>query len=134
MTLTAVASVVHPATGTDQATGTDLATGAWRPVCPLDALEPLHAEAALVDQEQVALVRLPSDQVMAVSHWDPYAKAYVMARGIVGSKAGRPTLASPLHKQVYDLATGACLTDPTLELVTYPVRITDRMVEVRRAA
>jgi nitrite reductase (NADH) small subunit len=106
---------------------------AWQPVCPLDTLEPLWAEAAYVDGEQVALVRLPSDEVVAVSHWDPHARAYVMARGIVGSRGGRPTLASPLHKQVYDLATGECLTDPALRLAVFPVRVRDRIVEVRAA-
>jgi nitrite reductase (NADH) small subunit len=106
---------------------------AWQPVCPLDTLEPLWAEAAYVDGEQVALVRLPSDEVVAVSHWDPHARAYVMARGIVGSRGGRPTLASPLHKQVYDLATGECLTDPALRLPVFPVRVRDRVVEVRAA-
>ncbi|MFC0249086.1 nitrite reductase small subunit NirD [Citricoccus parietis] len=123
MTLTAVHPDTHPATH---------ATTDWQPVCPLEALEPLWAEAALVDHEQVAVVRLPSDEVVAVSHWDPYAKAHVMARGIVGSRGGRPTLTSPLHKQVYDLATGECLTDPALRLATFPVRVRDGIVAVGR--
>jgi nitrite reductase (NADH) small subunit len=125
MTLTAI----HPA----PAPATTSTAPAWHPVCPLDRLEPLWAEAALVAGEQVAVVRLPSDEVVAVSHWDPYAQAPVMARGIVGSRQGRPTLASPLHKQVYDLATGECLTDPTLRLATFAVRVRDRIVEVRAA-
>jgi nitrite reductase (NADH) small subunit len=128
MTLTAI----HPAPAPTAATATDTAT-VWHPVCPLDRLEPLWAEAALVAGEQVAVVRLPSDEVIAVSHWDPYANAPVMARGIVGSRQGRPTLASPLHKQVYDLTTGRCLTDPALRLATFPVRVRDRIVEVRAA-
>lgn len=130
MTLTAI----HPAPATATTTTATTATApAWHPVCPLDRLEPLWAEAALVAGEQVAVVRLPSDEVVAVSHWDPYADAPVMARGIVGSRQGRPTLASPLHKQVYDLATGECLTDPTLRLATFAVRVRDRIVEVRAA-
>ncbi|QCU77424.1 nitrite reductase small subunit NirD [Citricoccus sp. SGAir0253] len=132
MTLTAI----HPASST--AARPVLATASpsvrsWHPVCPLDRLEPLWAEAALVAGQQVALVRLPSDEVLAVSHWDPYAHAPVMARGIVGSRGGRPTLASPLHKQVYDLGTGQCLTDPGLRLATFGVRVRDRIVEVRAA-
>lgn len=125
MTLTAI----HPA----PTVATAATVPAWYPVCPLDRLEPLWAEAALVAGEQVAVVRLPSDEVVAVSHWDPYAEAPVMARGIVGSRQGRPTLASPLHKQVYDLATGECLTDPALRLPTFAVRVRDRIVEVRAA-
>ena len=61
---------------------------------------------------------------------DPYAQAPVMARGIVGSRDGEPTLASPLHKQVYSLATGQCLSDPTLSLRTFPVRVREQMVQV----
>jgi nitrite reductase (NADH) small subunit len=132
MTLTAT----HPASAPPAVTGTTTASepaAAWHPVCPLDRLAPLWAEAALVAGKQMAVVRLPSDEVVAVSHWDPYANVPVMARGIVGSRQGRPTLTSPLHKQVYDLATGQCLTDPALRLATFPVRVRDRIVEVRAA-
>ena len=106
------------------------AADSWHTVCPLGALDPLGGEVALVNGEEVALVRLPSDEVVAVSHWDPYAQAPVMARGIVGSRDGEPTLASPLHKQVYSLATGQCLSDPTLSLRTFPVRVREQMVQV----
>ena len=43
----------------------------------------------------------------------PFSDANVMSRGIVGSP-GRPadTVASPMYKQVFDLATGACLDAP----------------------
>ncbi|WMY78216.1 nitrite reductase small subunit NirD [Citricoccus sp. I39-566] len=132
MTLTApfelAASTAPAATA-----ATAAADAAWQPVCPLDVLEPLWAEAALVHGEQVALVRLPSDEVLAVSHRDPQSEAYVMARGIVGSRNGIPTLASPLHKQVYELSTGRCLTDPDLRIRTFPVRVRDRVVEVLAA-
>ncbi|MEV4900438.1 nitrite reductase small subunit NirD [Citricoccus sp. NPDC055426] len=122
MTLTAAPAVPQPSIA-----------GTWQRVCPLDALEPLWAEAALVRGEQVALVRLPSDEVLAVSHWDPQSEAFVMARGIVGSRDGTPTLASPLHKQVYDLSTGQCLSDPDLRIQTFPVRVRGRIVEVLAA-
>jgi nitrite reductase (NADH) small subunit len=32
-----------------------------------------------------------------------------MSRGIVGSRGDAPTVASPMHKQVFDLRTGICL-------------------------
>jgi nitrite reductase (NADH) small subunit len=53
-----------------------------------------------------------------------------MARGIVGSKGDRPTIASPLHKQVYDLGTGECFTHPELVLSTYRTRVVCGFVEV----
>ena len=46
-----------------------------------------------------------------MDHHDPHTGAPVMARGIVGSRGDRPTIASPLHKQVYDLGTGECFSD-----------------------
>lgn len=106
------------------------AAGEWRAVCPLDELEPLWGEAALLDGVQVALVRLPDDSVYAVDHWDPRAQAHVMARGIIGSAKGRTTVASPIYKQVYDLTTGECLSEPGTALTAYPVKVVDDHVQV----
>jgi nitrite reductase (NADH) small subunit len=53
-----------------------------------------------------------------------------MARGITGSRGARPTLASPLHKEVYDLETGECLGTPGLRLQTFGTRIVAGYVEV----
>ncbi|GAA1821799.1 nitrite reductase small subunit NirD [Nesterenkonia flava] len=103
----------------------------WRQICPLGELEPMWGEAALVGSTQIALVRLPDDRLFAVDHFDPYAKANVMARGIVGSRQGRPTLASPIHKQVYDLETGECLSEEGLRLRTYPVRVVRDHIEIK---
>jgi len=106
-------------------------------------LEPGWGEAAIVGDRQVALIRLPAADtaadpdglVTAVSHRDPATGAHVMARGIVGSREvdgeERPTLASPLHKEVYDLLTGRCYTNEGLALETYPVRVRDGVIEVQ---
>lgn len=102
----------------------------WHRICRLEDLEPFWGEAALLGGVQVALVRLPDDRLFAVDHYDPLAQAHVMARGIVGSKQGRPTLASPINKQVYDLATGKCLSDDSLALRCYPVRVLQGVIEV----
>lgn len=110
----------------------------WRRVCPLTALEPGFGEAALVEGHQVALFRLGGDAVHAVGHLDPATGAAVIARGITGSTrvdgADRPTVASPLHKQVYDLTTGRCVGDPALALPVHPTRVVDGWVEVSFAA
>lgn len=91
----------------------------------------MWGEAALVEGSQIALIRLTDDRIFAVDHWDPVAKANVMARGIVGSKGGTPTLASPIHKQVYSLETGECLSEEGPALGTYEVRAEDGQIEVR---
>ena len=103
----------------------------WTNVCDLDRLEPLWAEAALIDGVQVALVLLPDGHLFAVSNQDPATGSFVMSRGIVGSRGDRPTLASPLHKQVYDLATGECFTSADYALRTFPVRVDHGTVQIQ---
>jgi nitrite reductase (NADH) small subunit len=43
-------------------------------------------------------------------------------------------VASPLLKQVYDLATGECLSEPGPALTTYRTRIVAGFVEIESAA
>lgn len=102
----------------------------WHRVCAIDELEPAWGEAALVGGKQVALFRTTPNEVRAVSHQDPATLSNVMARGIVGSRGSRPTIASPLHKEVYDLETGECFTNPELRLASYATRLVDGYVEV----
>ncbi|MFC7623062.1 nitrite reductase small subunit NirD [Microlunatus sp. GCM10028923] len=112
-----------------------VATRTWIPVCRLDDLEPGWGEAALIIDDhgvpaQVALFRLDDGNVYATSNTDPHTGAEVMARGIVGSRGDAPTIASPLHKEIYDLRTGAGLSDPGLALRSYPVRVIDGTIEL----
>ena len=106
------------------------AAAQWFPVCRLSDLEDSWGEAALVNGQQLALFRVGPDSVFAVSHADPATSANVMARGLVGSRGSTHTIASPLHKEVYSLATGECFGDAGLRLGTYPVRVVDGAVEV----
>jgi nitrite reductase (NADH) small subunit len=97
----------------------------------VEDLEPAWGEAALIAGRQVALFRTVSGEVYAVAQEDPATGAYVMARGITGSRGSRPTLASPLHKEVYDLGTGECLGGaPELRLQTFGTRIVGGYIEV----
>lgn len=102
-------------------------------VCALDRLVPERGAAVLVHGHQVALFRVVDrgrDHVYAVSHHDPFSEANVMARGIVGSSGDRVTVASPMYKQVFDLATGACLTEPDVRLPVWRTRIEEGSVYV----
>lgn len=110
-------------------TGAPTASG-WHRVCAIDELEPAWGEAALVGGKQVALFRTTPNEVLAVSQQDPATLSNVMARGIVGSRGSRPTIASPLHKEVYDLETGECFTNPELRLTSYATRLVDGYIEV----
>ena len=109
-------------------------TTTWATACEVDDLEPGWGEVALFDGRQVALIRIDEQEVYAVDHQDPHTGAPVMARGIVGSRGDRPTIASPLHKQVYDLGTGECFSDGSLALRTYRTRIVGGMIEVELEA
>jgi nitrite reductase (NADH) small subunit len=102
----------------------------WSTVCRMDQLEPFWGEAALIGLEQLAIFLIPDGNLYAVSNRDPATGAYVMSRGIVGSKGDRHTIASPLHKQVYDLETGECFGFPEYSLRTFPLRVTDGAVQV----
>jgi nitrite reductase (NADH) small subunit len=84
----------------------------WTPICRYDRLQPERGVAALVGPAQVAVFRTHDGSVHAIDNFDPYARAHVLSRGIVGSRGDVPTVASPMHKQV-DLRTGQCLTCPT---------------------
>ena len=84
----------------------------------------------MIDGVQVALFLVPDGRLYAVTNRDPATGSFVMSRGIVGSRGDRPTIASPLHKQVYDLATGECFTSTDLALDSYPVRIDGGVVLV----
>ncbi|MGM1029272.1 MAG: nitrite reductase small subunit NirD [Actinomycetota bacterium] len=106
----------------------------WWRICALDALRSERGVAAIVRGQQVAVFRLHDGTVRAVQQADPYAAgANVMSRGLVGTRAGRPSVASPMFKHVFDLETGECLDakgGPALALRAYPVRIVDGVVEV----
>jgi len=103
----------------------------WTVICSCERLEPERGVAALVEGAQIAVFLTHDRQLHAIDNYDPYARAHVLSRGIVGTRGDAPTVASPMHKQVYDLRTGACLDLPGVAVRTYPVRCRDGMVEVQ---
>jgi nitrite reductase (NADH) small subunit len=133
MTMTVDRAGTGRATG-DAPSGQTLEHRRWQRVCRVDELEAGWGEAVLIAERQVALFRLDDSEVYAVDHIDPKTSAPVIARGIVGSKGERCTVASPLLKQVYDLATGECLSEPGPALTTYRTRIVAGFVEIESAA
>lgn len=102
-------------------------------VCAVTDLEVERGRAALIDVQQIALFLLPDGSVRAVDNFDPFSGANVISRGIVGTRGDSATVASPLHKQVFDLATGHCLDSQgkrpvggaDARLRVWPVRVID---------
>jgi nitrite reductase (NADH) small subunit len=102
----------------------------WTVVCRYCDLQPERGVAALIGRLQVALFRTFDGAVYAIGNQDPFTGAYVLSRGIVGSRGEIPTVASPLHKQVFDLRTGTCLDDRAAAAAVYDVRVREGLVEV----
>ena len=107
------------------------ATATWVDVCPVDRILPNRGVCAKVGPFQVAVFRVaPGDELLALSNYDPFSKAYVLSRGIVGSRGDRLKVASPVYKQSFDLRTGECLDDPAVSVATFPVRVIEGRVQV----
>ncbi len=103
----------------------------WVDVCAVDDLVPDRGVCALVGGHQVAVFRVsPTDELYAVSNHDPFSRANVISRGIVGSRGDIPKVASPMYKQNFDLRSGQCLDDLSVALDVYLVRRRAGRVEV----
>jgi nitrite reductase (NADH) small subunit len=101
----------------------EAADAMWTPVCKYSELEPGRGVAALVGGVPVALFRLGDGSLHAVGNLDPFSGASVISRGITGMRAdGTATVASPMYKDVFDLATGVALDAPEVRLPVYAVR------------
>ncbi|MFE3500843.1 nitrite reductase small subunit NirD [Kitasatospora sp. NPDC059146] len=106
----------------------------WQTVCALADLQPGRGVAVLLPEagqvaQQVALFRSRGGELYAVDNLDPFSGAPVLSRGLLGSRGDRPTLTSPMYKQVYDLTDGRCLDEDTAPdgapavLRRWPVRV-----------
>jgi nitrite reductase (NADH) small subunit len=103
----------------------------WTAICRYDDLLPERGVAALVGEEQVAVFRTFDGVLHAIGNRDPFSGAYVLSRGIVGTRGDAPTVASPIFKQVFDLRTGQCLSEPGPAVPVHEVRCADGIVHVR---
>jgi nitrite reductase (NADH) small subunit len=103
----------------------------WIDVCGVEDIVPDSGGCALIGGHQVALVRVgDGDRFYAIDNFDPFSKAFVLSRGIVGDRSGVPVIASPIYKNAFDLRSGQSLDDAGLRLRTWPVRVVGGRVEV----
>jgi nitrite reductase (NADH) small subunit len=103
-------------------------TDTWTKICPLEELPVERGVAALVHGNAVAVFRTFDDHVYAIGNHDPFSRASVLARGIVGTRGDVPFVASPMHKQAFDLRTGQCLDDSHVSVPSYDVQVVDGVV------
>jgi len=103
-------------------------------VLPLTALEPEQGAAVLLpDGTSAAVFLLHDGSVCAIGNLDPFYGAPVLCHGIVGDRAGTPTVASPLGKQVFCLRTGRCLDDPEVTLPVFGAQVRDGVIQLSTA-
>lgn len=103
----------------------------WIDVCSEGDLQADSGICALVKNEQVAIFYMPKEKaIYAINNYDPFGKANVLSRGLVGDMNDIPMVASPLHKQHFNLQTGVCLEDENVSVDAYHVRIEKGRVEV----
>jgi nitrite reductase (NADH) small subunit len=105
----------------------------WVAVCRLQDIVPNTGVCALVAGRQVAVFRLDDGTLHAVDNHDPFSRANVLSRGIVGDVKGELVVASPVYKHHFSLATGRCLEDPDVRIAVFPARLDGDTVCVRRA-
>lgn len=106
----------------------------WTRVCALTDILPNTGVCCLLNKKQVAVFRLSSaagERLFAIGNYDPFSKANVLSRGIVGDRNGRAKVASPIYKQSFCLETGECLDDASVRVPCYEARVHDGIVEVR---
>ncbi|UUZ61701.1 nitrite reductase small subunit NirD [Nocardioides sp. B-3] len=102
----------------------------WEKVCLVQDPEVERGVTALVHGRAVAIFRTHDGEVYALGNHDPFAKASVLARGIVGTREGVPFVASPMHKHAFDLRTGQCLDDEHASVPSYDVLIEGGVVHI----
>jgi nitrite reductase (NADH) small subunit len=103
----------------------------WTAACRYDYLIPNRGVGVLLpDGAQAALFRLDDGSLHAVGNIDPFSGAAVVSRGLVGDRAGRATVQTPIKKQAFALDDGTCLDDPDVSLQVYATRVVDGYVEV----
>jgi nitrite reductase (NADH) small subunit len=101
----------------------------WLTICPLSRIIPNTGVCALVNDRQVAIFRV-EDEVFAIANYDPFSQAYVLSRGIVGDRQGIPKVASPIYKQNFNLITGECFDDATVQVPVFPARVLEGQVQI----
>ena len=106
-------------------------TNQWVTVCKLSDIQPNTGVCALVKDEQVAIFRIGNtEEVYALGNYDPFSKAYVLSRGIIGDRQGILKVASPIYKQNFNLKTGECLDNPNVTVPSYPVKVIGETVQI----
>jgi nitrite reductase (NADH) small subunit len=106
----------------------------WTAVCAVGDILPDTGVCALVEGVHVAIFSVGREATLfAIDNVDPKAQASVLSRGLVGSLGDRIVVASPLHKNHFDLRNGQCLEAPEHSVRSHAVRVHEGRVLVALA-
>jgi len=106
----------------------------WIDICSNDDLVADTGICALHEGEQVAIFKVSqTGQLFAVQNYCPFGEANVISRGLIASVGDDMAVASPLYKQRFNLQTGQCLDDESCQLKTFPVRLEEGVIQLRKA-
>ena len=86
-------------------------TLSWVDVGAVGDFVPGGGAAVLVSKSQLAVYNV-ADKWFCCQNFSPKNRTFAMSRGIVGDKKGVPSVADPVHKTVFSLATGECINEP----------------------
>lgn len=95
-------------------------TSTWQAICHIDDLISGMGVTARVHGHQVAIFQT-EEGVFALDNLDPFSRAAVLARGIVGDLQGKLVVASPMYKQHFCLRTGQCMEDENVSVQCWPL-------------
>ena len=102
----------------------------WHDACVIDEVAPGTGLAVSVADEQIAIVRTQGGVLAALSNFDPFSKAFVIARGTVGDRGDVPKITSPIYRQSFSLETGECLEDRNIRLAVFPTRVWNGRIQI----
>lgn len=95
----------------------------WTNVGPISNFPLNLGSCVKVGGKQIAIFNMPTEQKWyAVQNFNPQNQRMVLSRGLTGDAAGEPIVICPLHKYRYSLVSGACLTDNSYGLETFPIK------------
>lgn len=106
----------------------------WQNICEIDDILPNMGVCALFQGQQVAIFRVlnpkGSEDLYAINNYCPFSASNTLSRGLVGSLEDRVVVASPLYKQHFDLTTGICIEDSSVNVNIYPVRLNGATIQL----
>jgi nitrite reductase (NADH) large subunit len=96
----------------------------WARLAKVAEVPPNGGISARFGDTEIAIFNFAAKgEWFATENLCPHKQQMVLARGILGDAAGRPKVACPLHKNTFDLKSGACLNGDLRAIATFAVKV-----------